>query len=388
MSKEYTIGIDIGTSSIKIIVAEPTSGNEPPKILSNIEYPTQGFRNGYVNDLEHVTQSLGKALRKTESIIHGKVKRASFSIGGVGLSSQYVKTSLDIDNKSGEVSDRDVGELIRKSEELFTQKYPNKKILHIIPIKFSVNSRDVLGTPVGMYGNHLEVKIIFITILEHHYEAYISAIEKNNIEIKDEIIASPIADAAISLSYKQKIQGALLLNIGSETTSLATFENGNITSLEVFPIGSSDISNDLALGLQVDLEVAEDIKLQKNKEYPKRKVDEIIDARIADILEIAEKHLIKIKKNRMLPAGIIFSGAGSRVEGIQNHAKNILKLPASSVEILKQSKKTKRNTDIGPTFAVAYGLLLVDMRPHQSKKSFSLKHLKKNIRYWFDQLNP
>lgn len=387
MSKEHIIGIDIGTSSIKIVVAEPTPENEPAKILSNTESPTQGFRNGYINDVDHVAQSLAEAIRKTESVARIKIKRASFSIGGIGLSSQYVKTSLDIDNKSGEITDRDVEELIKKSEILFAQKYPNKKILHIIPSKYRVNHRDVLGTPVGMYGTHLEVKIIFITIMEHHYDAYESVINKNNIDI-DDIIATPIADAAVSLSYKQKIQGAMLLNIGSETTSLSTFENGNITSLEIFPIGSSDIGNDLALGLQVDLETAENIKIQKNKEYPKRKVDEIVNARIADILEIAEKHLIKIKKNRMLPAGVIFSGAGSKIESIEAHAKSILKLPASSVQILKQSKKTKRNTNIGPTFAVAYGLLLTDVRPHDSKKSFSFKKLRKNVRYWFDQINP
>lgn len=384
--KEHTIGIDIGTSTIKIVIAENASG-ECGRIIHNIESPTQGIRKGYINDVEQATTSLQRALLKAEKIYKQKIKKARFSIGGISLESQYIKTSIDVDQKSGEVEYHNVEELIRKSENLFTQKYPNKKILHIIPIKYRVNHRDVLGSPVGMYGEHLEVKILFITVMEHHYEALLNVINNNNIDIED-IVASPIADAAAIISYKQKTQGALLLNIGSETTSFATFENGNITSLEIFPIGSSDVTNDIALGLQVNLETAEDIKKQKNKDYPKRKTEEIVAARIADILELAEKHLIRIKKNRMLPAGIIFSGAGSQIDFIEDYAKNILKLSATTAQIMKQSKKTKRNINIGAKYSIAHGLSLVDQNQQTFKKGFSLKNFKQQILYLFKQINP
>jgi cell division protein FtsA len=290
MSNKHTIGIDIGTHSIKLVITEENTPNQNPRILHTIESPSHGFRHGYISDAEKAANSLARMLNKAEKQYKQKITQARFSIGGIGLSSQYVRTSIDITKRTNEVSERNVDELIQKSEDLFVNKYPNKKILHIIPIKYRVNHKDVLGTPIGMYGETLEVKVIFITILEHHYDAFVSLIEKNNIHILD-IIASSIADGAGSLDYKKKTQGCMLTNIGAETTSIATFENGIITSLDVLNIGSNDKTNDIALGLKIPLDTAYAVKRLINTEYPKRRVDEINQARTTDILELMKRHL-------------------------------------------------------------------------------------------------
>ncbi len=388
MTKDTVIGIDIGTQSIKIVAAEPIPGQAKPRIVYATESPSAGFRHGYVVDQDQANQSLQNALAKAERELGGKITQGRFSIGGVGLASQYVRTSIDIVSKHPEVTERHVEEVINKAEDLFTAKYPNKKILHIIPIKYSVDNRDVLGTPIGMYGQQLEIKIIFITILEHHYDAYITMLEKNNITPLD-IIAAPLADATASLSPKQKTHGCMVTNVGADTTSSATFENGLVTSLEVLSIGSNDITNDIALGLQLPIEEAEDIKTGQNKEYPKRKVDEIVHARIADILELLEKYLTKIKKNRLLPAGVIFSGGGAEIAHIHDYAKQQLRIPANSVTIEKISKKTKRSVKLGSQFSTAYGLCFSEAG-HQifGKNLFSFKKLKKQINYWFNQIMP
>lgn len=389
MTNEIITGIDIGTHAIKIVVAETSSaGNNIPRILHAIESSTHGFRHGYITDQDKAAASLKAAIGKIEREYKQKITQARFSIAGVGLSSQYVRTSIENVRKNNEISERNVEEVLQKAEDLFSTKYPNKKILHIIPVKYRVDDKDVLGTPIGMYGNLIEVKVIFITILEHHYDAFVSIIEKNNIGIQD-IIAGPVADAAASVSYKKRTQGCILVNIGAETTSFSTFENSIITSLDILPIGSNDITNDIALGLQIPLEEASAIKKGKNNNHPKRKVEEIIHARIADILELASRHLAKIRKNKLLPAGIIFTGGGSHIENVNEYAKQELKLPSEELYISRDSKKTKRDVRLLNQYSIAYGLCISESG-HQnfSRSSISFKNIKRTLSYWFNQLMP
>lgn len=382
------IGIDIGTHAIKIIIAENLVNEALPRIIHAVESPSHGFRHGYITDNEKAHKSFQIAITKGEREYKQKISHARFSLGGVGLSSQYVRTSIENPKKNHEITDRNVEEVIQKAEELFSQKYPNKKILHIIPVKYRVDDKDVLGTPIGMYGNTIEVKVIFITILEHHYDAFVALIERNNIKI-DDIIASPIADAAISVSYKKKTQGCMLANIGAETTSFSTFENGIITSLDILPLGSNDITNDIALGLQIPLDEANEVKKGKNNAHPKRRVEEIIHARIADVLELASRHLSKIKKNRLLPAGIIFTGGGSHIEHLNEYAKQELKLPSEEIHLSRDSKKTKRDVRVPNQYSIAYGLCVSESSHQQfSGVSFSFKNIKQNLKYWFNQIMP
>lgn len=384
MSTEQKIGIDIGTSSIKIVVAE-NMPNGKSRILTNIESTAHGFRHGYIVDQEKAAESLNIALQKLAKNGH-KASKVHVAFGGVGLKSQYVRTSID-QIKNNEINERHVHEVIQKTEDLFVEKYPNKKILHIIPVKYRVEGRDVLGTPIGMYGSNIEVKVIFITILEHHYDALVNIFARNKIDVV-EMIASPIADAAACLSYKQKTQGCMLANIGAETTSFSTFENGIITSLDILAIGSNDITNDIALGLQIPLEEADGIKKGSKNDYPKRKIEEIIHARVADILELADKHLSKIKKSRLLPAGIIFAGGGSHINHINDYAKQELRLPSEEVVINKLSKKTKRSARIPNQFSIAYGLSNSDPGRSNSQTSFSLRKIKRFITDFINQIMP
>ncbi|MGB0925229.1 MAG: cell division protein FtsA [Minisyncoccia bacterium] len=388
MKQEFTTGIDIGTHAIKIVIAEMGLQNTPPKIIHAIQSPSHGFRHGYIADIETASKSLKTALKKIETLSKNNITHARFSIGGAGLSAQYVRTSIAVDEKDNEISERHITGIMQKAENLFVHKYPNKKILHIIPVRYQVDGQDVLGNPIGMYGESLEVKINFVTILEHHYDSLVQVIDSNGIHIQD-LVAAPVADASAALNYRQKSQGCILANIGSETTSLVTFDNGIMTSLQVNTIGSNDITNDIALGMQTSLDDAENIKTLKNKDVSKRRVDEIIHARITDILESTENHLKKLRKNRLLPAGIIFTGGGSKIDFLEDYAKKFLHLGAEKILVSKYSKKTKRNKSIGSEFSVAYGLCFNDAS-HQDFKTniFSFKKIKHFLKNIFTQITP
>jgi cell division protein FtsA len=184
--------------------------------------------------------------------------------------------------------------------------------------------------------------------------------------------------------------GVALVNIGSETVTLSVFENGLPLSFHSFSIGSSDITNDIALGFKIPLEKAEDLKrgdLEDN--FSKKKLDEIIEARLSDIFELIENHLKKIKRSELLPAGIVFVGGGANISGIEELSKSILKLPASlgSTEIFGNTKTKLRDS----SWFTVLGLIMSHRdNDEYSRNSFMnlYKELKKIIKVNIKQLMP
>jgi cell division protein FtsA len=177
----------------------------------------------------------------------------------------------------------------------------------------------------------------------------------------------------------------------TSTVSIAVFENSSPISMQVFSIGSTDITNDIALGLRVSLEEAEGIKRgTSDKDYPKRKLESIIEARLADIFELLENHLKKIKRNALLPAVIIITGGGSHLGLIEELARKQLKLPVKigTAEYFSQSKIKIKD----PSWFIAVGTCVMqkayietDTKNQLSKGFGSVRELCKNI---FKQLLP
>src|SRR5581483_2385416 len=174
-------------------------------------------------------------------------------------------------------------------------------------------------------------------------------------------MAAPLAASLVTLSKTQKIAGCVLTNIGSETVSIVVFENDIPISLEVFPIGSNDITNDIALGLKIPIDEAERVKLgaSQNDKFSKKKLDEIVIARLSDIFELVEAHLRKIGRNGLLPAGIIITGGGSGVATIEDMAKAALKLPSKRSDL--KFEGNIKGIIKGSEWAVAYGLCVLGL---------------------------
>jgi cell division protein FtsA len=244
------------------------------------------------------------------------------------------------------------------AREAFGASKKNKKILHNIPMKYRLDGVEVMGNPIGMRGSRLETRVVFITVAEHHFNDLVSVITDAGVDII-EVIAAPIAESLATLSKKQKMVGCGLLNIGSETVSLAVFDNDIPVSVQTFAIGSNDITNDIALGLRITLEEAEKVKLGRFEtgQYPKKKIEEIVDARLSDIFELIQTHLKSIKRDGLLPAGIIITGGGGMLTHIDEFSKSALKLP-SLVMHVEHIMNTRKGLD--PSWLVAYGLCYLE----------------------------
>lgn len=327
IKNNYTCGIDIGTNSTKVVVVGFDKGKKEPAILATGISETKGMRFGYVVNADAVAESIRKAVKQVENILGIKIRRAYVSIGGISVSSVTSTGSVIISKADQEITNLDVTKVIANSEE--NLDILNKKIIHTIPLSYKLDGKDIYARPEGLRGVKLEVKTLFVVCLKQNMEDLITAFTLAKIDIK-EIIASPIITGNTLLNNKQKIAGCVLTDIGSETVSTAVFENGLPISVSVFPIGSMDITKDIALGLKISLEEAESIKLGSviGGDYSQKKVDEIIEARLNDMFELVENNLKRLKRNELLPAGIIITGGGSSVNNIEEIARNQLRIPA------------------------------------------------------------
>ncbi len=352
MIRNITVGIDVGTYSIKVAISEHISSEPFPRIIGTGASISRGVRHGYIVDSETAIKSIRRAITDAEKMAGIKVKKAFVSIGGIGLSSVITTGTAVISKADGEVTALDVKKAIDESEQAVP--IVNKKILHIIPLSYKLDGKEVLGKPEGMKGQKLEVRTIFVTCLESHFEELVTVVTEAGVDVI-EVVAGPIASSVITLSDAQKIAGCLLVDIGAETVSLAVFENNTLIGLHVISIGSSDISKDIALGFQISLDEAEGIKIGSILgNYSKKKLDEIIQARFTDIFELIDNYLKKMRRNELLPAGVIITGGGAHSSLVDDIARSTLKLPAkvASSELLHATKNKIKDS----TWFTVYGL--------------------------------
>lgn len=363
MSRNITVGIDVGTYQVKVVVAELVKDNSKSvtRVIGTGFTESKGLRHGYIINSSDVTESIETAVKMAEKISGVKIHKAFIAMGGIGLSGITGTASTVIGRADLQITELD----IEKLGELCEQNLPvsliqNQRILHSIPISYKIDGKTVLAkTPVDLKATKLEVKMLFITCLEPHLSDLLEAVEEAGVEVID-CLASPIAGSFVTLSKTQKMAGCVLANIGAETISIVVFENNIPVSLEVFPIGSTDITNDIALGLKIPLEEAENIKVGSigPGSYSKKKLDEIISARLADMFELIDNHLKKIGRNGLLPAGIFITGGGSSIGTIEDLAKATLKLPSRVASLVFGDQKSAIKDS---TWSVAYGLCVLGL---------------------------
>jgi len=373
MSSRITAGIDVGTYEVRVVVAERSEENSLPTILGTGRSESKGLRHGYIINTGDVTKSVDSALRQAEKSSGIRIKKAFISIGGVGLSGLNSGGSSIVSRADQEITDADTEQAVLAAEEsIQSALMQNRKIIYSIPTSWKVDGKNVLGRVIGLKGIKLETKALFVSCIESHLDDLVEAVEATGVEVID-VVASPIAASFVTLSKSQKIAGCVLANMGAETVSIVVFENNIPISLEVFPIGGSDITNDIALGLKISLEEAESIKLGgvTSTSYSRKKLEDIVSARLGDIFELIELHLKKIGKSGVLPAGIIITGGSSSIGTIPDLARSYLRLPSriASLNISNGKFQIKDSS-----WSVAYGLCIISNLPDEEERLGLKKH--------------
>jgi len=224
-----TVGIDIGTFQVKAVVAEQSNTNRGlPRIVGTGYAESKGLRHGYIINPGDVTKSIASAIHQAEKASNYHIRRVFLSVGGIGLSSTEAVGTVVISRADSEITELDLENVLADAEKNIPEaNILNRKIIHTIPIRYLIDSKPVLGNPLGLRGMRLEVKVLFITSLENHLADLIEAVEDTGVEVVD-VMASPIAASFVTLTKTQKIAGCVLANVGAETVSIVVFENDKV----------------------------------------------------------------------------------------------------------------------------------------------------------------
>jgi len=317
-------------------------------IIGLAEAPSAGIHRGMVNSIDDVVSSISACHEKLERMIGAPVSNFWVGISGPQLLSQTSRGFVSIARPDGEIQEEDVDRAVEAAKTVATPA--NYEILHTISKSFTVDRQAGIKSPVGMTGVRLEVDAEIIQAPSAQIRNLTRAIYRPGLEI-DDLVYSILATAETVATERQKKLGTVVVNIGSATTSLAVFEEGDILHTAVLPLGSDSVTADLAVGLRISADVAEEVKfmfgtalptsIQKNEEINlrsaggqddemvmRRHVAEIIEARVEEIFEKIDKELRRIDRSGLLPGGVILTGGGAKLPGMVELARKTLRLPA------------------------------------------------------------
>ncbi|HOY55984.1 MAG TPA: cell division protein FtsA [bacterium] len=377
MSKEkFIAGLDIGTSQVRLVVGQNNPQDNSFYIVGAAEVASEGVSKGSIVSIEEIVSAISKILEQSERMIGQRISSAFIGISGVHISTLTSRGVVAVSRPGGEIKEDDVERVINAAQAVATP--PNYEILHVIPKLFSVDSQTNIKDPLGMTGVRLEVETQIIEGLSTQVKNLTKTIYRAGLTI-DDLVLSILADSEAVLTKRQKELGVALVNIGSSTTSVAVFEEGDILTAAVLPVGSAHITNDIAIGLRTSLDVAESIKLEYGSANPdlfnkKEEIDlsefddkeqgkvalkhiaEIIEARLEEIFEMVDKKLVAINRSGLLPAGVVLTGGGSKLPGIVEVAKKEFRLPAALGHISNVSTAIDKVNDL--SFSTALGLAL------------------------------
>ncbi|MFH1175399.1 MAG: cell division protein FtsA [bacterium] len=374
MRSETFAGLHIGSSSVKIVVAQDANGKM--QIMGASSSLCQGMRRDAVADMEEVEKSIIDALEKVERISAVALDKVFIDIGGMHIEAQESKGVVAVSRADGEISRDDVQRALSAAQTISIPA--NREIIYVVAKSFSVDDQRQIKDPVGMNGVRLEAEAIILTGATPTIKNLTKCIFQSGVDILGTIPTAISAGKAV-LTKRQKDLGAVVINIGAGTTSMAVYEDDELIHFATIPIGAFYITQDIALGLQIPIEMAERIKVDFGSAIPeeinrkdqidiskidsaeegtfsRRKVAEIIEARMQEIFFLIDKELKKIGHQKLLPAGAILTGGGAKLAGAVDLAKASLKLPAQLGFPQNLSGIIDKVDD--PSFAVAIGLAL------------------------------
>jgi cell division protein FtsA len=355
MKEDTIVGLDIGSTEVRLVVGTRVEQNGGHlQIIGALSSPSDGISKGIVKSIDDTTSSISSLLEKAERLIGLPIGAVYVSVNDPYVKCEKSKGVVAVGRNNGEIGQEDVERAIEAARTLNIP--PNYEILHVIPIKFTVDNQEDVKDPVGMSGIRLEVEALIVQGMSSQIKNLTKAIYRTGLNI-DDLVLSSLALGEAVLSAKQKELGVAVAGIGASTTNLAVYEEGKLIHAAVIPIGSEHITSDIAIGLRCPINLAERVKIEFGNAVPKnfsgkeevditelaraeeveddveviskKYVAEIIEARAEEIFDRIDEQLKKIDRSGLLPAGIVLAGGGAKLAGLVEVAKDRLRLPAS-----------------------------------------------------------
>lgn len=386
-NSRYAVGLDIGTTTVRAVVAHLDGSTGTPTIVGTGSAPNTGMRKGTIVHLSGPAQAIDTALGDAERMSGYEVNEATVSINGTHIVSTHADGMIAVGAADHEINPDDVARI----EDVATVgKVPaNREILEVIPHSYRLDGQDNIRDPLGMVGTRLELDAHVVSVLSPYFVNLERTMEMAKVT-PTHIVPTAIAAGRAVLSEQQKEGGVALVDIGGATTSIAIYDEGDLQYTAVLPYGGVNITNDLAIGLKTTPEIAEEIKLSHASATPRTEtsgisikdgeevltftaadIDEIVDARLEDMFEGIEHELKKAGYAGKLPNGVVLTGGSAHLKGMTEYTKTTLGL-AARIGKPEGFGGVADGIDT-PEYAAAVGLMLIDSETHQTTHSRAKK---------------
>lgn len=372
MDEPIVVGIDVGTSKICTLVAR-VEGERSLRILGVGIEPAQGIKKGTVVDIGAATQSIARSVEKAERSSGLEITSAIVSLAGSHVSSVNSRGVVGI---AGRVIDHN--DVTRALEAAQAVAIPhNREIIHVIQRSFTVDGQDGIHMPIGMHGFRLEVEAHIITAAAATVENIRQAVSSAGVQTA-QFVLNPLASGEVVLSETERQMGAVVVDIGAGTTSMAVYIDGDVWHTMVLGVGGTMITSDIAHGLRLPISQAEELKLQHGyacmdevssddkftvkafgEDQPvqvsRKELAEIIEARVEEIFTLLLQEIKRSGYDGLLPAGMVLTGGTSQLPGIRNLASQVMNLPVR----IARPENLLGLTDqlLAPPYSTSVGLL-------------------------------
>jgi len=394
MKKQTTLtSIDVGTTKVCTIMADVNSGNDMRIIGVGIT-PTKGLAKGLVVNINEARESIRESVRKAEQASGCKVESAYVGVTGRHVSSLNNRGVIAITRNDRLVRPDDLKRVLDCARSV---KVPNeRKLLHVIPRGYAVDGQVGIKNPVGMHGFRLDVETHIITAAVTSVQNLVKCIRGIGIDI-DDLILEPLASSEAILTDDEKQAGVILADIGGGTTDVAVFRQGSIWHTSILPVAGYQITRDVAIGLGLPFEVAEEMKKRYGSVMPvyETKMEtptttsvnghgisyqdlcDIVRARVEEILRLILLELPNVEYETLVPAGLILTGGSSNLSGIDALGQDVLHLPVRVGAPIGMSGIADALHN--PAYATSVGLLLWGNK-HRSTRTWKVGGL--STRMW------
>lgn len=373
MKKRGTItAIDVGTTKVCTIIANIEETGAIRVIGVGIT-PSTGMHKGLVVNLKEAGQSIQASVRKAELMSNHKVESAYIGVTGRHVTSVNNRGAISINTGDKLVRSDDLKRVLKSAQNIKVP--PERKLLHIIPRGFAIDGQTGVKNPVGMHGQRLDVETHLITAAISSVQNIMKCVRSIGIEV-DDLVMEPLASSEAVLTEEEKQNGVILADIGGGTTDVAIFRDGSIWHTAVLPVAGYQLTRDVAMGLGLPFDVAENMKKRYASVMPiyegKRQTPEemlqdghgvsyqdlcdIVRARIEEIIRLVMLELPQTEYEQLVPAGLVFTGGSSNLSGLDAMTRDIIKLPVriGSPANLSGIPQSLQN----PAYATAVGLVL------------------------------
>lgn len=343
---ELLAGLDLGTSKVTVVVAERESDGESAQIIGVGQAPSNGIRKGLIVNLDQAVKSVRQAVSDAQNMVGQDINEVTVSFGGGDVTNIRSKGMVSLGRSPRPVMQLDIERVIEAAQADVSVP-ANQTILHTIPVEYSLDGNIGIDDPLGMTAMRLDIQLQSIIVPTATIQNVMNCVDKAGLDVAG-LVIKPLSAALGVLSPEDALAGAVAIDIGGGTTSVAVFSDGRPKHLGLLSIGGDHITNDVGSVLKLPLNRAEEIKKQvsvftppedpgetvdfvyNSRNYSVSRMDlhEIIRCRLEELCDTLIRPEIKAAGISMLPAGIILTGGVSKTEGLDALLLDMMDLPA------------------------------------------------------------